>query len=188
MKEYSCTAERMAPVMNLLGKKPNCWSVMVTNSHSFSNIYLSCASLMIGKRTIVPWIGWITLFVIRDVFQFQGTMPLEIDRLQKSVTYQCCNCHGCAFEHYKAEMLSGLVALVVAKLESSLMMTSSVPCLSLCKGVSSLLGMQTSESCILLPSHISTKQTIGRCVAFNSCNLYVSGAFVQGDSYYITNS
>jgi len=76
----------MPPVVNLLGKKRHCWSVMVTNLHSFSNIYLSCTLLMIGKRTIVPWIGWITLFVIRDVFQFQGTMPLEIDRLQRSVT------------------------------------------------------------------------------------------------------
>ena len=61
---------------------------MVSDGYKLAQFlkYLSCASLMIGKRTIVPWIGWITLFVIRDVFQFQGTMPLEIDRLQRSVT------------------------------------------------------------------------------------------------------
>ena len=47
----SCTAERMAPVVDLPGRKPNCWSEMVTKSHtcSFSNICLSRTLLMIGK-------------------------------------------------------------------------------------------------------------------------------------------
>ena len=53
------------------------------------------------NRTIVPWIGCITLFVNRND---QGCFPVTRDCAigDWQITekcYQWCNCHGCAFEH-----------------------------------------------------------------------------------------
>jgi len=50
--QIGMSAERIAPLVDLPGKKPHCWSEMVTNSHSFSDICLSSTLLMIGKCEI----------------------------------------------------------------------------------------------------------------------------------------
>jgi len=60
----------------------------------------------------------------RGYFQLPGTVPLEIDRLQRSVTSSAIA--KAVLLSIKAEMPSGPVALVVSKLDSSLMMSSSV--------------------------------------------------------------
>ena len=64
------------------------------------------------------WIG-----TIREVFQLSGTVPLEIDMLQRRVTSGAIA--NAAFQNVRAEIPSGPVDLVVSKLESSLMMSSS---------------------------------------------------------------
>jgi len=55
--------------------------------------------------------------MIRDAFQLPGTVPLEIDRLQRSVTSGAVT--KAVLLSIKAEMPSGPVALVVSKLERS---------------------------------------------------------------------
>jgi len=73
-----------------------------------------------------------------------GTVPLEIDRLQRSVTSGATAI--AVLLSIKAEVPSGLVALVVSKLESSysLMMSSSVH--------SMLLGHSLWETVIISPT------------------------------------
>ena len=62
--------------------------------------------------------------MIRDVFQLPGTVPLEIDRLQRSVTSGAIA--KAVLLSIKAEMPSGPVALVVSRSESSLTMVHSM--------------------------------------------------------------
>ena len=73
--------------------------------------------------------------MIRDAFQLPGTVPLEIDRLQRSVT------SGAVIKavllSIKSEMPSGPVALVVSKLERS----NSMP-----------LGHSSGETVIVSPT------------------------------------
>jgi len=71
-----------------------------------------------------------------------GTVPLEIDRLQRSVTSGAIAM--AVLLSVKAEMPSGTVALVVSKLESNLMMSSFVH--------SMLLGHSSGETLIISPT------------------------------------
>ena len=80
--------------------------------------------------------------MIRDVFQLLGTVPLESDRLQRSVTSGAIAM--AVLLSIKAKMPSGTVALVVSKLESSLMISSFVH--------SKSLGHSSGETVIISPT------------------------------------